>query len=493
VESASKEPSLLHQVHWVVVLRVVGIVTTFVGNILAARLLGPAQFGLYLFISSIAAFGGLIGSAGLSDAVLRFASESLALGRHSMAVAYVLRIAKLCVGTTLLAVGIISAILLAVQWTTGQFDELTLLVALTVLTLVALSWQQLAGETLRSWNELKLASMFSGGVGGGPISNLLFVAGIALFMSAGIQLTSIGALGLLAASVCITVPFALWCVWSLIRADVFHSREVAVSLSKVDDRQLIGMASSVFAIQLLAFVGQQLDIWIGQAVLPPEDLGEYGVAKRCMLLTAMPVQMAMLSVAAAIPRLHAQGRRTALQNLLRGSAGLAALPSLAAMVLLVVFPGFVLSKLFGDSYGGAVLPMRILAVGNLVLILTGNPINPLTLTGYHRLVLPVNLLSAVFIAIAGPLAGMKFGVAGLSWVSTGALTLQNGLLWWLAWRKVGIWTHVGLPSLLSAGDETAGRRVSTWTFQKTTVHAELENAVAPQFAVPSLTGPVEEL
>jgi O-antigen/teichoic acid export membrane protein len=207
------------------------------------------------------------------------------------------------------------------------------------------------------------------------------------------------------------------------------------------------MAGTVLLLNLLAFVSEQIDIWIGEGLLPPSALGMYGVAKRSMLLTAMPVQMAMLTIIATIPRLHAQRKLSDLQALMRGAAGLAAVPSLTALALLVAFPEQALYVLFGGSYAGAAGMIRIMAVGNLVLILSGNPINILALTGRHRTVLVVNLLSASVIAIGGPLAAIWFGGYGLAGTSAAALALQNALLWWLARRQSGVWTHVGIPSL----------------------------------------------
>src|SRR5262249_55317678 len=68
----------------------------------------------------------------------------------------------------------------------------------------------------------------------------------------------------------------------------------------------------------------------------------------------------------------------------------------------------------------------------------------LALTGRHRLVLTVNLASAAVLAIVGVLAGRAFGAPGLAAGAALGLALQNGVLWWLARRGLGIWAHVGM-------------------------------------------------
>jgi O-antigen/teichoic acid export membrane protein len=431
------------QTSWVVMCRVVGILTTVAGNILAARLLGPAEFGRYLFLFSVAVCGGLLAVAGLSDSVLRFTSANLALGHRQLAVSYVRRTARLGILSTLVAIGVTATCLFVFQRTTGKLTQPGLLVVLTVLTLSALACQQWASETLRGWNNLKLASLFSGGTAGGPLSTLLFLFGIVGLMLAQVSVTAAGIVGLLAASVCLTVPFALWSVWRTVHRNAVIVTQPAPLLTSVENRQLLSMAGTVLAINLLSFVGEQVDIWIGKTLLQPDEFGVYGVAKRCMLLSAMPVQLAMLAVLGAIPRLHAQNRRRELQDLMRGSAGLAAIPSLVALTLLVLFPHFTLQLLFGASYDAAAPLIRILAVGYLMVIFVGNPINLLILTGGHRTSLLVNLIAGALVAIGGPLAATRFGASGLASISALALMLQSTLLWLLARRQSGIWTHIG--------------------------------------------------
>ena len=446
VDAPTKISPLSRQATWVVGCRIVSILATLAANVLAARLLGPAEFGRYLFLFSVVVCGGLLGAGGLCDAVLRFTSESLALDRRSLAVAYTRRTMQLGVASTLIAAGVILAALCGFQFATDRLARPVLLLSLTVLALAALAWQQLASETLRAWNNLKLASLFSGGAAGGPLSTLLFLFGLIGLLAARVPVTAAEILGLLAASVCVSVPFALWSVWRMLHHNQSpHSDEAAIALTKGQTRQLLAMAGTVLAINLLAFFGEQLDIWIGKALLPPDQLGIYGVAKRSMLLTAMPVQMAMLAIIAAIPRLHAQQRRGELQDLMRGSAGLAAVPALGAIVLLVLFPEPILQFLFGGSYSGAAPLIRILAIGQAALVFVGNPSNVLYLTGSHRTALAVNLTAVAAITLCGPLSVVYFGVVGLAWTMSGALVLQYLLQWWFARQRTGVWTHVSLP------------------------------------------------
>ena len=84
-----------------------------------------------------------------------------------------------------------------------------------------------------------------------------------------------------------------------------------------------------------------------------------------------------------------------------------------------------------------------MAAGQVVLVLTGNPQHVLTMTGRHRAVLIVNMLSALVLIATGAVGAHWFGTFGLAAASALSVSLQNGLLWAIARRELGIWTHVG--------------------------------------------------
>src|SRR5262249_55765624 len=188
---------LSRQAVWVVGCRIIGIAATLASNVLVARLLSPGEFGTYILITTIMALGGLVGMAGLNEAALRFISESLAHGNPSLARAYRNRAL-----TTSAISGIVAclaaAVVLAFMLTGKPITNLTSLLALVAVGIAVLGWQQLGAELVRAYGDLRVASLFSGGQAGGPISNAIFLAGI-----------SAGALGLVRLDVNWTVTLAV--------------------------------------------------------------------------------------------------------------------------------------------------------------------------------------------------------------------------------------------------------------------------------------------
>src|SRR5262249_32891040 len=147
---------------------------TLAANILAARLLGPAEFGTFLLVMTVMALGGLLAMTGLNEAGQRFISETLALGQPRLAKSYLQRTLMIVAVASFVSCSVVAAGMGLFQVQSGRFHQPLMLIVATALGVVALAWQQIAAESLRSYGDLRQASLFSGGQTGGPVSNLLF-------------------------------------------------------------------------------------------------------------------------------------------------------------------------------------------------------------------------------------------------------------------------------------------------------------------------------
>jgi O-antigen/teichoic acid export membrane protein len=444
---------------WVVGCRVVGIGATLASNILAARLLGPAEFGTYLLVTTIIALGSLAGMAGLNEAALRFISESLGFAKRVRAAAYARRAVRIGAIASLAACTISTVAFASFLMATRRSLPPAALLILAAVGIVVLAWQQLGAELLRAFGNLKLASFFSGGQTGGPVSNLLFLVGLAVAALFVGPLDATIALTIAVASVCVTCPLVLLSLHRVTLAPLAELLGTEARLSKEQSRELLAVGGVLLVNQLLAFATQQFDILVAGGMLNGTDLGLYGAAKRSLLIAALPVQMATLTVVSSVPRLFAQSKMAELQKVVRSAATMAAIPSLIALGLLTLFPGPILGFILRESYSQAGSIVIVLAAGYLGLVIFGNPQYVLTMTGYHRAVLAVNCLSALVLVIAGVAGAWRFGAVGLAAGSALSFFLQNGILWWLAHRELGIWTHIGMSAYAPAIDGAIPPRV----------------------------------
>jgi oligosaccharide repeat unit polymerase len=429
-------------VWWVILGRVVGIGVTFLLNAVLARVLGPSGFGGYVLAATLAAVVGLVGMVGFNEAFVRFISERLA-HKNARGAALVVR-KGLAISGVCMLVGAPLAWIALTQFDVGlaALGDIRILAMLVVACAVLLALQQLGAEALRGFHQLRLASIFAGGQSGGLLASILLL-GLVMAGSVFAEPSLTQVLVWFFAALLLTLPITYVFLWrtarTALREDASARREPHVPTL----RQMLAVGGTMMVIHTLAFVTQQADLWIAGAYCQPDEVGLYGSARRLTLLTAMPVQIAMLAVISSIADLHVRGKQKYLQSLLRGTATLAAVPALLALTPILLAPGDVLALVFGDQYRGAEIPLVILALGYVPLIAFGNPVHALTMTGRHGIAMSVNLVTTCLLLAAGPLVVSRFGVNGLAYVSSGTLALQSTLLWLIARAKCGIWTHVG--------------------------------------------------
>lgn len=424
---------------WVIAGRTLGIAATMLINVVLARWLSPDDFGLFLLLSSGLGFASLLAMFGLSVAIVRFVPESLGRGdleRARQAMWLICCVSAVTIAATagLVALGL-------AYWGSALFGlpDVPAIVPMVAVGVVLLALSQLTGEAFRSLHELRLASLFTGGQAGGLLSSLVFL----LLVAAAIVVARpsfLTALTLNLVAMAVSLPLALLGLVKVVRARLSGEPTVAVT-SPIAMSDLLRFCLPMLIIQLLTCVSMQADLWIAGAVCPHNQLALYGAARRVMLLVSMPLQMVNLTVMASIAELHGQQRLKEIESLLRGAASWAAWPSTVAIVLLIVAGGPVLELLFGPYFRQAAGPLRILAVGQLFLVCAGAAGYALEMTGRQMCSLAVNSLDALAMVALGTWAASAYGIVGLAIASTLVVASHSVVIWVLARKLVGVWTH----------------------------------------------------
>lgn len=142
-----------------------------------------------------------------------------------------------------------------------------------------------------------------------------------------------------------------------------------------------------------------------------------------------------------IAELHAQRRMGELERAVRSGATLAAIPSLAVLVVFMLFGSSVMEAVYGPFYVRGASILAILSLGRLALVWTGSSGVALLMTGHHRAMMYLTLFSAALSVGGGIVAAASYGAVGIAATTTGAAIVQNILQLFLAKRFVGVWTH----------------------------------------------------
>lgn len=431
----------------VVFWRLIGIASNVLLTlILTHGLKVDGHFRDYSVFVSILSFGTIFAAFGQNEAALRFIAEQLALGQQEQAHRFWQSAKRIALFSALVTASVICLRLLFDDWELSRSISPSILYITMFAGIVLLAWQMVAAESLRGYQEVRLASLFSGGLTGGPISSLLLVltAGL-LYVTNTLTLERVLITYVLA--IAITLPFPLLLLRRLSQLSPRAQAEVNPTSSTT--KTLLSVGIVLMLIQLLGFALQATDVLIGGKIIRQEQVAEmdhYIAAKRIVLLIAMPVQMAMLTIISSIPNLFAQRKLSELQNMLQGTAFIAAVPALAASLPLLFFPEWTLGVILPERYMLAAPYLQVLVAGYLVLVLTGNPQHVLTMTGHHKVAVIVNLISFALLLGLGCGLTYHYGAMGLAIAASASLSVQNLLLWILARQLVGVWTHVGLPT-----------------------------------------------
>jgi O-antigen/teichoic acid export membrane protein len=184
-----------------------------------------------------------------------------------------------------------------------------------------------------------------------------------------------------------------------------------------------------------------IDLWILAAFRPPSEVALYGAASRLLVILVMPFHIFRGVAPPLIAELHAQRRLGELERAVRSGATLAAIPSLAVLVVFMLFGSSVMEAVYGPFYGQGASILAILSLGRLALVWTGSSGVALLMTGHHRAMMYITVASAALSVSGGIIAAASYGAVGIAATTTGAAILQNLLQLFLAKRYVGVWTH----------------------------------------------------
>ena len=405
-------------------LRIVGLASTFLLGVVLARALGPAAYGIYGLVTSLAALAmnvALLGTPQLAvrEMAIRSAREDWP-GVRSLAGSFL--------RATSLASATLGIVAIALAFGIGREPRTAALAFAGAALAASMSLTALVAAELRGLGRL-LKGQFMDIVARPAAAFLL--TGMALI--SGLRLTPAGALWIQVFVAAIAAGVSLAWLSRTMHPD--HSREArtegmhwlrsAIPLGIVDVLRTFDGAYGVILVGVL-----------GSAV----DLGIYRVAVASAVLVTMPVTILHVVLAPTVSRLHRFGKRAELQGLLRFASGSMCLVIAPMLLVLLLFGRALVQLVFGDVYGDAWLPLTILCAAQLILGFFG--MGPILLAmadrERHLTLIYVVSVSAGVIAAALliPLYG-AVGAAAAQVLSTGLIAILSGRF---ARRRLGLGT-----------------------------------------------------
>jgi O-antigen/teichoic acid export membrane protein len=394
---------------WLVCAYGMSLIGFLTVNITSARLLGVATFASFLVITTVAFVVGQLALFGVHRAGLRDVARIERADRAALAAIF-----KEGAAVSYLAVPGVAAVSALVYvvvapgpaLSTGHLllgSELAVLICLNAL-------QKLGANYLRGLGRLAVASFVDGSSGG---AMTLVVQGLLLSGSlvTGIDLTLPGVLGIMAAGY---LPAML--VVSLLLGGLWPT---------VGPRELFGLLRRtvhryrVFAlIQVIAFAGASLEIWLAALTLNANGASLFGAAQRLALMAAVPLTALQSVASPAISRKTLTQAPGLLEDALRTSATLALVGACAFAIPIAIWPSMALGLFFSGDHSGFNIVLIVLVLAQLINVGTGMCAPALTMTNFEGTVAKATTINLVLRVAIGLPAAIVTGAIGLAVTST---------------------------------------------------------------------------
>lgn len=406
------------------VLRITGAALSFALSVVLGRLLGASGVGLYFLAFSVVTIAAVVGRVGLDNALLRFSAASASSrdwaslkGLSSKGLRLTLAASTLMALLVYLLAPWISTNLFSDPGLSGPLRLMAFgIVPTAFFTIVA---QMLQGLR-RTRDGIAVLSVWA--------PAFCLAGAVALVPSWGID----GA----AAAYAIAAAFGAvvaWWRWKKTTPQIVGvAGDFPMAKLLHSSVPLFWVALSQLVITLSATV--MLGIWSTSA-----DVGIYGAASRIVVLLGF-IALAVTSIASPkFSALHHQGDTRALGTLAKSSTALLILAASPAFAIFFLMPEKVMG-LFGSEFAAGSNVVLILAMGQLVNIITGPAGNLLMMCGHERLVRNTLTASAFICVALNLLLIPPMGVIGAAIANAVTVTMENLVLLTLVWRKLGIMT-----------------------------------------------------
>lgn len=420
---------------WSVGGNVAGAAASFVTQVILARSLEETRYGVYSYLLAWVNVALLVGKLEFDTAAVRFIGAYSGQGQTGLLRGF-LRYGWRVVGTSATALAITAAL---ATWALrrhipeGTGGAVWAACALMLLTALLL----FSGSALQGFRRVPQAQLPSM-----VLRPVLFGLGILLAASGfGLDIGAGGAVAVNAGATAIALAVSLFLLDRAVPANLGTTAPVFETTRWT--RAVRGFLV-IAAAQLI--LSQHADILVVGTVLGPRDAGLYSAASQLAALIAFASTAVIFVVLPIVSDLHARGRRAELQRLVVRTVQGCALVSLPIAVLLWAAGTTVLGW-YGPAFEGAYPIMATLGAANVfhatIGIISGFL---LTMTGHEweasRVIVGTAVLNLVLAFALTPVLGAMG--AALATVVAGLTKLA--LLWWYAWRYLGVRVLPYLPS-----------------------------------------------
>lgn len=408
-------------------LKILGAAFGLLNGILFARLLGPAEFGVYSIVMAAVTLLSTLAVLGLPSLVTREVAV-----HHSKAQWNLLK-GVLVTSHRWVLLSSLSLVLAGTGIAFGFMSGYPLTVAgwtAALLLIPLMAFNQLRAALLRGLHWVVAADI--------PelvVRPMLVTLGIAIVYALSITADSNAALSVQAASVLVALLVGSWLLARRVPRQIKH-------VQAEHRRKNWLQGSGIFlTITIVGMLENQLPLYMLGAISKSEDAALFQVAIQIVGVVVLGLSAVNLPLQPKLASAWGQGNKIQAQQLVSESARMGSILAIAAALIIMPFAEQVLS-IYGQQYTASAWALRILVVGQIINALSGSCGVVLAMTGHQKLLLMGLILALLVNLLVTTFAIPKLGVLGAAMATTVSLLLWNMLLMLFAWKKTGLRTFV---------------------------------------------------
>ena len=405
-------------------LQVVSAVLQLMTAVLLARLLGPADYGVYGLAMVYANLFGLAACLGFPQLLVREIARLVPQSDWGS----VRRLVGTAQVSALLGAVFLAAVgaLLVPYLVSGEGADGRMALLVAMLLVIPIALQRIGETTLFGFEQPVAANMPERLVR--PVVMVVLIAGLLIASSDAASATA--ALSAQGAAYLVSLVSVVWLVRRRTPDRWWVGRRVI-------DPLLLRQSLPLLTVAMLTLVSTRLDMmmlgWIGDV----SDAGQYRFAAQLAVLPLMVALTAQAIVSPVISRHYAAGELHKFQPQLMWMAFGGALGAL--LLSLIVFAAFKpLLGIVGSSFAPAGGPLIVLLIAYTVSAATFFALPLLTMTGHVRDVAVANVIALSVNVGLNIVLIPAYGAMGTAFATLVSLVVLNGLHLWNAYRRLAV-------------------------------------------------------
>lgn len=396
-------------------------------GVVLARTLGPAEYGIYVYVYALMSLLAIPAEFGLPALVIRETARAEADQQWGL-IRGIWRWAGLTATGLAFALAVIGAVfawLFSDHFSTSQLA--TFGWSLALLPLIVLG--NLRGAALiglRKTVRGQLPEQFVR-----PVLLIGLIAAAGLFTRG--EITSDQAMALHTFAAAIAFVFGVWLLW--------RERSASAATRSTLVYRIKPWFASTLPLALIAgmsLINTNIDLVMLGFFVTPSEVGVYRVAAVGAALVSLGLTAIGMVTMPHFAHFHAKGDMVRFQSLATASARASLLLALPAAITLLLFGSSILRLVFGPGYDSGYLVLAILTCAQLVHAGFGTISPLLNMTGYERDTAKGVAIAAVCNVILNVAMIPLLGTTGAALATAITLIVWNVVLWRMVRRRLGV-------------------------------------------------------